>query len=186
MTTQELWQAQDLDAPRVTPAYLRVHANASSRTAWRRNLVEYGASALCLGLAIWFLFDLNTNGWKRAAMGVMACSAVVYAWRWWRLATPVGTPADLGVMDTLHFHRRELERQHAAWRGNWRWSIPLFAPSIVLAMVGQYVETPSFQPGRWAVFVGMISAACVFAAGLCEYRARKLRQDIEALELLAR
>jgi uncharacterized membrane protein YfcA len=118
-------------------------------------------------------------------MGVMAVSAAIYAWRWWRLATPAGTPADLGVMDTLRFHRRELERQREAWRGNWRWSIPLFAPSILLSIFGQYVDAPSGQPVRWTVAVGAICAACVFAIGLCEYRARKLRREIEALDLLA-
>ena len=48
-------------------------------------------------------------------------------------STVVST-ADAGVLDTLHFHRRQLERQRDFRRHSWRWQFLAISPGLVSAV----------------------------------------------------
>jgi hypothetical protein len=179
MTTQELWQSQTLDSPRITTAYLRGRADDSTRRVRQWNAVEYGTSVVGVILAI-LLAVSSTNFWTRAGAGLLVLSILVFAWGWRRVATPVVTPADLGALDTLRFHRQELERQIAAYRGQLRW-MPLFLLPIFSIMYGatgggsQFALGTTF--GLLGVVVGVLSS---------EVRAAKLKREIELLDLMAK
>lgn len=185
MTTQELWQSQTVDAPRITTAYLRERASDTVRNARRRNLGEYVASAVGVAVAIvaWFhaadLWASAGNAWMILALGT-------FAWRWRRLATPATLPADLGAVDTLHFHRRELERQYSARKHAWRWVVPLFVPAWALLVCGQIFHSEA--TARQAVTFSI--PLFVFTIGLViwksESRARKLQREIELLDLMVK
>jgi hypothetical protein len=184
MTTQELWQSQTIDAPRVTVAYLRGRASDTIRTARRRNLLRYLdlSGGLVAAILFWFLIP---NPWIRAGSVCLTAAVVVMVTRWRRLATPASLPVELGALDTLRFHRHELERQHAAYRGYWRWLVPLFLPSMALMSYGGFLVSG----GNVAKLVRVIS---VFAAGLAfsawrsESKAANLRREIELLDLMAK
>jgi hypothetical protein len=179
MTTQELWQSQTLGSPRITAAYLRGRADDSTRRVRQWNVVEYGSSVVCVLLAIW-LGVSSANSWTLMGAVLLGISGLAYAWGWRRVATPVATPADLGALDTLRFHRRELERQYSAYRGQLRWVAPLFLPPVLSIMYGvsgggsELVLAIVF--GLLGISMGVLSS---------ESRAAKLKREIELLDLMA-
>jgi hypothetical protein len=180
MTTQELWQSQTLDSPRITTAYLRGRADDSTRRVRQWNVVEYGSSVFAVIVAI-VLAVSSTNVWMLTGAGLLVVSSVVYAWGWRRVATPVATPGDLGALDTLRFHRRELERQRSAYRGQLRWVVPLFLPPVMTIMYG--VTDGGAKLGL-AIFAGLLGLAMGVLSS--EIRAAKLKREIELLDLMAR
>jgi len=179
MTTQELWQSQTLDSPRITTAYLRGRADDSTRRVRQWNALEYGSSVVCVIVAIW-LGVSSTNLWTLTGAVLLVISGLAYAWGWRRVATPVATPSDLGALDTLRFHRRELERQYSAYRGQLRWVAPLFLPpvlSIMYGVTGGGTELGlAIAFGLFGIAMGVLSS---------EVRAAKLKREIELLDLMA-
>jgi hypothetical protein len=180
MTTQELWQSQIVDAPRITPAYLRGRADDATRKVRRWNVVEYGSAVACVLIAVW-LWVSSTSFWTRVGAVLLVISSVVYAWGWRRVATPMSTPADLGALDTLRFYRRELERQYSAYRGQLRWVAPLFLPPVLAIMYGTAGLGSDLIP---AFLMGLIGLA--MGVWSSESRAAKLKREIELLDLMAR
>lgn len=179
MTTQELWQSQTLDSPRITVAYLRGRADDSIRRVRQWNALEYGSGLfgviVAIGLAV-----LATNVWTLTGAVLLVISCLVYAWGWRRVATPVTTPADLGALDTLRFHRRELERQYSAYRGQLRWVAPLFLPPVLSIMYG--TSGGGAKVGL-AIAFGLLGIAMGVVSS--EVRAAKLKREIELLDLMA-
>jgi hypothetical protein len=179
MTTQELWQSQAIDSPRITAAYLRGRADDSTRKVRQWNVVEYGSSVVCVIVAI-VLGVSATNHWTLAGALLLVISGVVYAWGWRRVATPVVTPADLGALDLLRFHRRELERQISAYRGQLRWVAPLFLPPIVTIMYGV-----SGGGAKLGLAIGAGLLGLVMGVLSSEVRAAKLKREVDLLDLMA-
>jgi hypothetical protein len=180
MTTQELWQSQTLDSPRITTAYLRGRADDSTRRVRQWNAIEYGSAVWGVIVAI-VLAVTSTSFWTLTGAALLVISTLVYAWGWRRVATPVATPADLGALDTLHFHRRELERQYSAYRGQLRWVAPLFLLPIISIMYGATGGGTKFAIGiafgLLGVVMGVLSS---------EVRAAKLKREIGLLDLMAK
>jgi hypothetical protein len=143
------------------------------------NAVEYGSSVVAVIVAIW-LGVSSTNFWTLTGAALLVIASLVYAWGWRRVATPVATSADLGALDTLRFHRRELERQCAAYRGQLHWVAPLFLPPVLSIMYG----TTGFAAelglaiafGLFGIAMGVLSS---------EVRVAKLKREIELLDLMA-
>jgi hypothetical protein len=185
MTTQELWQSQTVEAPRINVAYLRAKAGDTIRVARRRNWLESSTAigGVVVAVLIWSWFP---SLWMRAGGVYLALSGFVYTWRWWRLATPATLPADLGAMDTLHFHRRELERQHFAYQHLWRWLLPLFAPAFGLLIYGQILLAPGSGMYMLTHKVPLILAGMAFTILITRLRAAKLKREIELLDLMAK
>jgi hypothetical protein len=178
MTTQELWQSQTLASPRITAAYLRGRADDSIRRVRQWNAIEYGGGVVAVIVAI-VLGVTSTSFWTLTGAALLVISSLVYAWGWRRVATPMATPADLGALDTLRFHRRELERQFSAYRGQLRWVAPLFLPPILSIMYG----TTGFGPELGlAIAFGLLGIAMGVLSS--EVRAAKLKREIELLDLM--
>ena len=180
MTTQELWQSQTIETPRVTPAYLRGRADDANRKARRWNVVEYGSAVVGVIVAIW-LVVAGLNFWTRAGGALLIIASLVYAWVWRRVATPMATPADLGALDTLRFYRQELERQYSAYRGQLRWTVPLYLPPVISIMYGS-----SGGGSDWVLAVAFGLAGLAMGVWSAESRAVKLKREIELLDLMAR
>ena len=183
MTTQELWQSQSVELPRITPAYLRGRVDDTLRTARRRNWYEYSSLPMAL-LCVLFFWSWAPNIWQRAGFVWVVVASLIWVFRWRKVATPAVLPGDLGALDTLRFHRRELERQHVAYRGNRLWGL-LFIPSFAMCVYGGFVLTG----GSVAKLIEM----CLFVlAGIgvstwyYEVLIARLRREIELLDLMAR
>jgi hypothetical protein len=128
------------------------------------------------GLAV-----LSTNVWTLTGAALLVISCLVYAWGWRRVATPAMTPSDLGALDTLRFHRRELERQYSAYRGQLRWVAPLFLPPVLSIMYG--TSGGGAKVGL-AIAFGLLGIAMGVVSS--EVRAAKLKREIALLDLMAR
>jgi len=130
MNAQQVWQSQRSDAPRISLEYVRHQAHSlESRMRWR-NAVEYGTGVLTFVL---FGFSAWHNGARPimvAALAWLALWSLYYVYRWHREACAAETPADSGVLDTLRFQRRQLERQRDVRRRSWRWWAPRWRCSI--------------------------------------------------------
>ena len=185
MTTQEIWQSQAVEAPRVNLAYLQARASDTIRVARRRTLLESLSVLIALGVAV-LIWSWYSDPWMRAGGVYLAIAGVVYSWRWRRLAMPSSLPADLGAVDTLRFHRRELERQYSMHLNLWRWLLPLFAPTFALLIYGRMLLAPGSEMYMLTHKVPLVVAGLVAATLITRWRAAKYRREIELLDLMAK
>ncbi len=186
MNAQQVWQSQAVDAPRISLAYMRHVASDFERRRRLRAGFGYVAVLGACGLHVF-------NAWQFFAtkpLAVVASVCVVIGllyclYRLHRHMTAESNPADAGVLDTLRFQRRQLERQRDWRRGNWRWAFPALLPGYVLAMASLYFEN---DPVPWkhmgvAALVLLVSIALAIFEG--ERKARRSQRDIDALDSLA-
>jgi len=185
MNSQELWQSQAVDAPRINPAYLRARASDTIRIGRRRRLLESSSMFLGLGAAavIWSWYQ---DPWMRAGAVWLVIAGFIYAWLWWRQRIASSVPADLGALATLRFHRRELQRQHSMYKGLWLWMLPLFVPMFALLIYARILLAPATAMYMLTHKVPLVLAGLALSVGITQYRAAKLRREIELLDLMAR
>jgi hypothetical protein len=185
MTTQEIWQLQALEAPRVSAAYIRHRARDLARRTRIRNGSEYAIGVLGVLVIAWCCWRYYLHRPVMLAGLALTLLPLVYvAFRWHRLASAAQVPEDAGVLDSLSFYRRELERQRDARRGNWRWWLPPVVPGLITVLASFVLE---LNPIPWAivafeaiVIVGGPSLTVAFY----EWSARRLQREIDALDSL--
>ena len=185
MTTQEIWQLQALEAPRVSAAYMRHR----TRDLARRTRIRKGSVYAIVFLGTLFF---AWSSWRYLllhrplmsagpALWVLAC--VYVAFRWHRRASAPQGPEDAGVLDSLSFYRRELERRRNARRGNWRWELPLFVPGLIAmfaSLVLEFNRPWALVAVEAILIVGIASLSVAFE----ESSARRLQREIDALDSL--
>jgi cation transport ATPase len=115
------------------------------------------------------------------ALWVLACMYV--AFRWHRRASAPQVPEDAGVLDSLSFYRRELERQRNARRGTWRWDLPLFVPGLIAMFSSLVLEFK--RPWVLVAVEAILIVGIAFLGVAFEQRsARRLQREIDALDSL--
>ncbi len=185
MNTQQLWQAQALDAPRISLSFVRHYSGALRRRTRMLNAINYFGGAAGMALLAWRgaeFFSVKPLLSSATALWVAAGLLGLFLQRK-RIATEE-QPAELGVLDALRFHRRQLERQRDARRGSGRWVPLLFIPGHVMLFVSYFVE---ITPIWWK---GIIVNAVVIVFGtwmaivMTERRARRIQEEIDALDSL--
>jgi hypothetical protein len=185
MNTQQLWQSQALDAPRISLAFIRHQSDALRRRARMVDALNY-----IVGMP-----GIAYLGWKCAqSFGVEPLLSVATAL--WVAAGLLGfllqrklvateeRPADLGVLDAIKFHRRQLERQRDARRGGHLWLPLLFVPGHVMLFLSFFLEV---NPIPWT-YVAFDAVLIVFgtwiAIALTAQSARRIQEEINALDSL--
>ena len=58
MNMQQLWQAQALDAPRISLAFVRQQSDSLRRWAWRRNAMNYVVPVVFLPFLVWAVWSI--------------------------------------------------------------------------------------------------------------------------------
>ncbi len=187
MNAQEVWQSQAIEAPRMSLAYVRHVATDFERRRRQRAVV---GSVLMLGAAgfnglVTWQF-LHT---KPLAVASSACTVLFVLYLIFRLhrhVTAESMSADVGVLDTLHYQRRQLERQRDWRRGSWRWILPGLLPFYGFMLASLYFEN---DPVPWKsisfiVLVLIVSFGMVVLEG--ERKARRSQREIDALDSLSR
>jgi len=183
MTTQEIWQLQALEAPRVSAAYMRHRARDLARRTQIRNGSNYAVGVSCALFVAWYCWRyLLHRPVMVAGLALCVLASVYLTFRWHRLASAAPGPGDAGVLDSLSFYRRQLERQRDV-RRNWRRRLPL-VPGLITVLASLVLE---LNPIPWARvvfaavwFVGEFCLAAVFEEGT----ARRLQREIDALDSL--
>jgi hypothetical protein len=183
MNTQQLWQSQALDAPRMSLTFVRHQLEAFRRRTRIRNVFYYIMGTLCIAVFAW-----------KCAESFNAAPLLSAATALWILTALVGTvlerkhiateepPAELGVLDALKFHRHQLERQRDA-RRMW-WHMVLFVPGFVMLFAHLFVEV---TPIPWKdIMLNAVVIVCGIwiAIVLMERSARRVQKEIDALDSL--
>jgi hypothetical protein len=185
MTTQEIWQLQALEAPRVSAAYMRHRACDLARRTQIRKGLNYAIGVPGVIYIAWCCWRYFLHRPVMVAGLVLILLPLVYVtFRLHRLASAAQVPEDAGVLDSLSFYRRELERQRDARRGNWRWSLPPVVPGLITVLTSFVLE---LNPIPWALvaieailIVGGLSLGVAFY----EWSARRLQREIDAFDSL--
>jgi hypothetical protein len=183
MNTQQLWQAQALEAPRITLAFVRQQSDSLRRWAWRRNAVNYIPAVAVFPFFLWV-------SWAVFATKPLLSLAVLlnlpgFVWllvRWHKRAASQEQPAELGVLDALKFHRRQLERQRDVRLDRWRrWPAIPGALLLLVARALEFTPTPWMAIGRSVLVMALI--LCI-AIVIEERIARRIQKEIDALDSL--
>jgi hypothetical protein len=183
MNTRQLWQAQALDAPRISLAFVRQQSDSLRRWTRMRNAINYIPYIAIVPFVVWrawFIF----SAMPLFAVGLLwtLASGLLLMVRWHKRAASQEQPEDLGVLDALKFHRRQLERQRDARRDRWRrWPA---IPGILMMFVGLAVDvtpTPWKALGLLAVFIALVLSVATVVE---ERIARRIQKEIDALESL--
>lgn len=186
MTPQQAWQEQPGEAPRISLEYVRHRARSIERRSYCRNAFEYAGATLGAGGCAWFAWTHQSKlPLMAAGMAWIALYFVYVAIQWNRRAGTQLAPTDAGVLDTLRYQRRQLERQRDARRGNWRWWLPPLVPAYVLFVVSMAVEQGGIRRPEFWLMIGWFAFVTGIAIAVYERTARRLQREIDALDSLA-
>ena len=187
MNAQQVWQAQAIDAPRISLAYVRHMANDFDRRRRLRAVPGYVIWILSLGLyGVLGAQFLHAKPLGVAGLAGFGFFALYCIYRLHRHVSAESSPADAGVLDTLRYQRRQFERQRDFRRGSWRWQFWAVLPGYALTLASMYFEV---DPVPWksigfAVLVLILGMALQAWSG--ERGARRSQHEIDALDSLAR
>lgn len=185
MNAQHVWMAQATQAPRISREYIRHQASNVERGIRRRATLNYVVGVLVCALLAWNATQSFFSE-RPLMLASLVCYAALMVYSMYRLNRYVATQlntADAGVLDTLRFHRRQLERQRDFRRGMWRWQLPALLPGLVLQITAMIVYSAPWQATAFLIVVMSVAAAVGFAVG--EHRARLSQREIDALDSLA-
>jgi hypothetical protein len=175
-----LWQSQEEENVTISLPDIRRLAARFERRIWWRNLREYVAGAVVIGI---FAIRLRLlHGWDRlpAVLVIAGASYVLVQIHRRGSARPV--PADAGARASIQFHRLKLERQRDALRTVWRWYLLPLVPGLAAT----FAEA-ALKRGVNATLIGSIVLGTVLFVGiwaLNRWGARKLDRKIQELQAM--
>ncbi len=185
MTTQEIWQLQSLEAPRVSAAYMRHRASDLARRTRIRKGVSYAIGVPGVLYIAWYCWRYFPQRPMMAAGLVLILLPLVYIiLRLHRFASPAQVPEDAGVLDSLTFCRRELVRQRDARRGYWRRVLLPVAPGLITLLASFVMELNPIPWALVAVEAIIILGGPVLTGVFQQSSARRLQREIDALDSL--
>jgi hypothetical protein len=118
-----------------------------------------------------------------AALVYLALWSLYYVYMWRRHAAAEPAPGESGVLDTLRYQRRQLERQRDARRNYWRRFGPALLPGCALLLAGLMVEDP--VPWlRMGFLVGWLIVSMSGVAWYMNHEARRFQREMDALDSL--
>jgi hypothetical protein len=185
MNTQQLWQSQARDAPRISLAFVRHQSDALRRRTRKDNASYYIATTAAMTYFGWTCAESFSAEPLLAAATVLwiAAGLICLLLQRKRIASQA-QPAEFGVLDALKFHRRQLERQRDAGRGVWRWLPLLFVPGHVMLFVSFFVEITPIPWGKIIFIAVVIVFGTWIAIVMAERGARRIQKEIDALDSL--
>lgn len=181
---RDLWATDQGDKFTMSIAELSARSDRFRSKIKRRNLTEYLAAILVIGIFGWLAYSIPVLS-VRIGAGLIILAAIYISWQLNKVAS-VDT-GEAPVDNLANMHRRELIRQRDALRSVWRWYLMPFVPGIVVFTLGTTIEAGASVP-LWAVIVTSIvslgfSGAIFFGVwALNAYAARKLDEQIKELD----
>lgn len=184
MNAQQVWLAQATQAPRVSLEYIRHQASSLERGTRFRAGLNYFICVLACGFYGWSAWThFSGLPWLQAAVTWYGLFMIYCMYRLHRHVAAQINTADAGVLDTLRFHRRQLERQRDFRRHSWRWQFLAILPGLLLQTIAMAVY--SMPPQKVVILAVVISLGFVLQYGVGEIRARRSEREIDALDSLA-
>ena len=141
MNTQQLWQAQALDAPRISLAFVRHQSDALLRRTRIFNACNYIVGGAGLAYFAWKSAEFfNTAPLLASATALWVAAGLIAALLIRKRIASQERPVEFGVLETIKFDRQQLERQRDARCGVWRWLPLLFVPGHVMLFMSFFLE----------------------------------------------
>jgi len=184
MNAQHVWMAQATQSPRISLDYIRYRASSLERGTRFRAALNYIVCLLGCGFYGWAAWTQFAGlPLLQAAVSWYGFFALYCMYRLHRHVAAQVSTEDAGVLDTLRFHRRQLERQRDFRRDSWRWQFLALLPGLVLQAIAMYAY--SARPWRFMFMAGILALGFVIQYGVGEFRARRSQREIDALDSLA-
>jgi hypothetical protein len=193
----EMWQEGSGEPPRFTPEELRGRITRFERTIKRRNLREYLAAALVIGIFGYYTWMFPTL-LLRIGCGLIIAGTAYVIYQLHRRGSTGFAPEDMGLRSCVEFQRSELVRQRDALKTVWSWYLLPFLPGMVVFLLGLFKFTMQVTEAAGRPFpIGAAIAGFGLVAGcigivflviwLMNRRAAKnLQAEIDNLDRLTR
>lgn len=183
---RDLWTSDQGEKFTMSVSELTAKSNRfHTRIQWR-NITEYIAAALVIGVFGWIAFLVPVWSIKVGAVLIIA-AALYISWTLHRIggASPPTEPTS-GQSLATH-HRAALVRQRDALRSVWRWYLLPFVPGMLVFTLGTTLETASEIPlsatfASGAISLGFIAAIFYGVHALNVHAAKKLDAEIDRLD----
>jgi len=143
---QKLWQDQPVKEIKMPIEEIRRRAGRFERKIRWRNIREYVASLIAVGLFVYFLatsHDLLSR--VTFALFIAAMLWIVVALH--RKGSAKKLPEGADTLTSLRFYRAELERQREVVGNVWWWYLAPLVPGFVVYTIGYAVKFP--RPAAW-------------------------------------
>lgn len=183
---RDLWAGQETGEFSMPLEEIRRKARGFQKTIRWRNIREYAASALVIGIFGWMAV-LIPEPVVKAGCILTVLGALYVCWKLHTMARAAGA-AEMDAAESLaDFHRKELLRQRAALASVWRWYLLPFVPGMAVFLLG--VSLSPDNPAPLSVKLGVLAFAvaievAVFGAiwWLNSQAAKALDKEIAALD----
>ena len=191
-----LWQGSG-EPSRFNPEEFPGRISKFQRTIKQRNLREYIAAALVIGIFAYYAWVFPTV-LLRIGCGLLIVGTLYVAYQLHRRASARPAPVEMGLRNCVDFQRSELERQRDALKAVWTWYLFPFLPGMAVFLIGlfQFTMRVTEAAGRpfntGAAIAGFslvaLCIAIVFLAvwQLNRWAAKRLQMQIDELERLTR
>ncbi len=140
------WTSQPEETTLVNLEDIRRKALRFQRRKRLGNAVEYLAALVLIPIFVWYIVIFPGVMIKLASVYGIAW-ALFYMWQRHRLMGARPLPEDAAAC--LDFHRSELQRQHDAVRGAWRWILAPILPLCAMVGLGRWFELPAEWRAPW-------------------------------------
>lgn len=182
---QSLWTRQTAEPFTMTLTEIHSRAGRFRATIRTRNLTEYAAAILVLGVFGWMAWLIPQPVVKAGAILIMLGTAyVAYA-----LHRRGGTGKMLpdGMQPLADYHRGELVKQREALASVWRWYLLPFVPGVLVFVGGVSFAPETGLPlvARLVQFATATGFVAILFTGICWLNIRAAKQldaEIAALD----
>ena len=178
---QELWQHQPVEGIQMSVEELRRRAGKFERGIYWRNVREYVASLLVVGLLAYF-FATTQDVLSRVSFGLFMAAILWIVVQLHLKGSSKKLPNGVDTVTGLRFYRAQLERQLEALTSVWSWYLAPLVPGFVVYTIGHALKVP-----RLASWVGLalmdlaVAAMFVFIWRMNQKAARCLQRMIKEL-----
>ena len=184
---RSIWQNQKLEGVHMSVDELRSRAGKFNRRVSWRNAREYIAAVVVI-VFFTFCFARTDDLLRRVGLGLEVAGVAYVCWHLLTKGSARQLPADLGLANSLQFHRRELERQRDLLRGVWRWYLGPMIPGLAILMISGARSNPRHLQ-HFGLIVGVYGVLAtllfVFVGWLNQRGAQRLDQRIRELDSLS-
>jgi hypothetical protein len=175
-----LWQNQEVEEMKISVEELRAKAAKFQRRMRMRNIREYIAALVVIGIFTLFFVKM-TDTIPRIGFAMIIAGSIYYMFHLWKWGSSKSVPAEMGRADCLHYYRDELARQRDLVRSAWLWAVGPIAPGMALFFAWDIVTSPPAQ--RWRRLAGISISIAILIAVVWANRHAARRLDRRIAEL---
>jgi hypothetical protein len=176
---RKLWQCQTVENAPMPLEEIRRKAERFHRRIRWRNRREYCAAAIVIAA---FGFDVYhfADPLARLGAGMIILGTLYAVFQLHRRASAHDLPADLALVSSIRFYRRELVRQRDALRSVWAWYMAPLLPGLTVLAFGMGPRGTKSMLG----YFGIIAAVFTGVVWVNHRAVLRLNRQIESLDQL--